>query len=166
MKSFLRRIAFFVVIVCVFYLVVIILLGYSDTKIQKINFYNKEPGRILIRANEIKKIKNLEIVVLGSSKAFMGIDPRLFNKSGHITYNFGSTAQTPIQSKYLFDRFIKNLSFKLVILEVSPELLSLDGAESTIDLINSLEIDYDLIKMAFNSKNIGVINTMNYFTDE
>ncbi len=162
MRYFLRKLFLFLSLTTILYIVVVILLGNNEVYVKKMNFFKNDPGRILIRLNEINKIKNLEIIILGSSKSFMGIDPRLFNKMGHITYNFGSTAQTPIQSDFLFDRFLKKLPFKLVILEVAPELLANDGIESTTDLINSLDINYDLIRMAYNSKNIGVINTINY----
>ena len=40
---------------------------------------------------------NIDVLVLGSSHAYRGFDPRIFKKAGIKLFNFGSSGQTLLQ---------------------------------------------------------------------
>src|SRR5690606_12876278 len=67
---------------------------------------NFKIGSSYIRFQEVKKYNNVDIVFIGSSHAYRGFDPRIFKKAGYSSFNMGSTAQTPVQTKYLLEQYI------------------------------------------------------------
>jgi hypothetical protein len=119
------------------------------------------------RIAEAKSKKNVDILFLGSSHAYRGFDTRLFAKNGLETFNLGSSAQTPIQTKVLVNRYLTNLNPKLVIFEVYPEVFTFDGVESSLDIIANDKNDFSSIKMALELNNIKTYNTLLYgFTSD
>ena len=83
-----------------------------------------------------RKIKNVDVLFLGSSHAYRGFDPRIFRKRGYSSFNLGSSAQTPSQTKVWLKRYLKHLNPKIVIYEVYPGTFSSDGIEASLDLVD------------------------------
>jgi len=162
MKQFILKILLFSSFCFIVYSVIIIILGNNKVQIKNMNFAYREPGRIKLRIDDLKNIDSLDILFLGSSKTFMGFDTRIFEKHNLKSFNFGSLAQTPIQTKYLYKKYATDLKVKLIVFEVSPTILSNDGSESTTDLINSENIDLETIKICLKYKNAIVWNTLYY----
>ncbi|MFZ4401905.1 MAG: hypothetical protein ACOYO1_17885 [Bacteroidales bacterium] len=117
-------------------------------------------GHTYSRMKEAQQTKDIDILFLGSSHSYRSFDPRIFLKAGFKTFNLGSSAQTPIQTKVILNQYIDNLNPKLIIYSVSPGLFSVDGIESTLDFIANGLIDYESIKMFLQQKDIKVFNSL------
>lgn len=119
-------------------------------------------GHLFTRLSDVKKIKNIDILFLGSSHSYRGFDPRIFSKYGLKTFNLGSSAQTPLQTEVLIDRYLSKLNPKLVIFEVYPDSFTGDGVESALDLISNDENDFKTLKMSVKINNVKIYNTLLY----
>ncbi len=64
----------------------------------------------------------------------------------------------------LLKRYLKDLNPKLVIYETYPEVLSLDGVESALDILCNDKNDFESLKMASKINNPEVYNTLIYST--
>lgn len=112
------------------------------------------------RFNEAKETKDVDLVIIGSSHAYRGYDPRIFKKAGITAFNLGSSSQSPLQTRYLVKKYIKTLKPKFVIVDVYPILFGVDGLESQIDLISSGLMDKEIVKMSFEMNNITLYNSL------
>lgn len=127
-----------------------------------INYRIGSYGHLFTRLKEVKKVKNIDVLFLGSSHTYRGFDPRIFLKNNLNSFNLGSSAQTPIQTKVLLKRYLEKLNPQLVIYEVYPETFMLDGVESALDIVSNDQNDLYSVKMALELKNIKVFNTLIY----
>ena len=164
MKQFLTTFGKFILFAFVAYCLILFVWGKTLSARFKPNlFYNVGSyGYTFTRLKEVKNIENIDILFLGSSHTYRGFDTRIFSKNGYKTFNLGSSAQTPLQTKALLKRYLEKLNPKLVIYEVYPATLTIDGVESTLDIISNDQNDFNSIEMAFASKNMKVYNTLLY----
>ena len=164
MKLFIKKIILFIVFTVVLYSLCTILweqfLPYYLT--MNINYRIGSYGHMNTRIKELKSYDNVDILFLGSSHAYRGFDTRIFKANGINAFNLGSSAQTPIQTEILLNRYLELLAPKLVIYEVYPGTFSSDGIESAMDIIANDKIDIDTVKMALELNNIKVYNTLLY----
>jgi len=132
-----------------------------------LNFIIGNFGHLNTRLKEVKQYKNVDILFLGTSRAYRGFDPRIFSNQGYKTFNLGSSAQTPIQTKVLLQRYLNRLNPKIIIYEVYPSTFEFEGYESSLDLISNDKNDFNSLKMIFKLNNIKLYNTFIYsFTRE
>lgn len=167
MRKFIRNIFLFFVFTTTFYLCALFLWGSSYTLGRlkpNINYKIGSYGHMYTRMNEIKNVNNLDILFLGSSHTYRGFDTRIFKKHGLNTFNLGSSAQTPIQTLTLLNRYLDKLQPKLIIYEVFPPTLSSDGVESSMDIIANDKNDFYSYQMALNINKIKTYNTLLYGT--
>ncbi|MCF6129894.1 hypothetical protein L1S35_09420 [Flavobacterium sp. AS60] len=161
---FLGSLMKFIAFTAFVYVVFIIGFGLFMPKVlsKNLSYKRGSNGHLFSRVNEINEYKNVDVLFLGSSHAYRGFDPRIFQKHGLKTFNLGSSAQTPIQTELLLNRYLDKLKPKLVVYEVYPGTFALDGVESALDIISNDENDSETIKMALELNNIKVYNTMIY----
>lgn len=119
-------------------------------------------GHLFTRVNEIKETKNPDILFLGSSHAYRGFDPRVFQEAGISTFNLGSSSQTPINTKVLLYQYFDQIKPKMVIYEVYAGTLSADGVESSLDLLSNNKIDKNALAMAKDIHQLTTYNTLLY----
>jgi hypothetical protein len=119
-------------------------------------------GHTYSRLEEVKKIRDVDVLFLGSSHAYRSFDPRIFEKNGLKTFNLGTSAQTPLQTNVLLNRYLENLNPKLVIYAVYPKTFVIDGVESSMDIISNDKNDLYSLKMALTNNNIKVYNSLIY----
>jgi len=164
MSKFIFNFFLFVVCVLIAYPVMIFLFGFlpiPQSLKPNLNYKIGAYGHMFTRIHEVKKINgSVDILFLGSSHSYRGFDPRNFK--GKKTFNLGSSSQTPIQTKILLERYLDKISPKTVIYEVYPGTFSIDGVESSLDLIANDQNDFKSIKMAFELNNIKTYNTLIY----
>jgi hypothetical protein len=91
----------------------------------------------------------VDVVIFGSSHAYRGFDPRIFEAEGLTATNLGSTSQSPLNSRYLAERYLPELRPELVVVEVYYGTLISDGLESTRDLLLNTETSWPMVKMAW-----------------
>jgi hypothetical protein len=117
-----------------------------------------EPGgayQSLRRFRELERRDRLDLAFFGSSHAYRGFDPEIFETQGLRTFNLGSTNQTPLNSLYLAKRYLPTRAPKLVVFEVYYATLAGDGFESTRDLSINTPWSPDILKMALSTRHLG-----------
>ena len=99
MRAFLTSLLLFALFAAFFYMAALLVLP-SFIK-QNVNYKKGAPGYLYSRIKEIRTAKNTDLLFLGSSKAYRGFDPRIFEAAGYRSFNLGSSNQTPIQTYLL-----------------------------------------------------------------
>lgn len=127
------------------------------------NILNKEiVGHTQTRLREVKDFGPVDILFLGSSHAYRGFDTRIFDKAGFRSFNLGTSAQTPLQTQILLERYLDKLNPKVIVYEVYPPTFSIDGIESFTDILANDYIDLKTFKTALTQHNVRLYNTMLY----
>lgn len=117
-------------------------------------------GHTFTRMKDAAKTKNIDVLIVGSSHAYRGIDPRIFEKEGITAFNLGSSSQTPINTKALLHQYLDKIKPKMVLYEAYAGTLTIDGVESSLDLLSNNKIDINSINMADEIHNILAYNTL------
>ena len=156
MKKFILHTCLFLLFASVFYITTIVFCArYAPPWFKpNINYRIGSYGHMSSRLSEIKGYSDVDILFLGSSHAYRGFSTRIFLENGYKTFNLGSSAQTPAQTKVLLNRYLESLNPKMVIYEVYPNTLSTDGVESALDIIANDKNDLHSLKMALKINNI------------
>ncbi len=160
MKKFITSLILFVVFCTVFYIAALMLLPSFLKK--NMGFAKGSYGHLYTRIRDIKNAENVDILFLGSSHAYRGFDTRIFDSAGFRSFNLGSSAQTPVQTQLLLDKYLARINPEMVIYEVDPIIFSSDGVESSLDLIANDTITLATAKMALEMRNIKTLNTLIY----
>lgn len=164
MKNFLTRCVQFLCFAIVFYVINMIAWErfLPDFLTPNINYKVGSVGHLNSRIKEIPSYRDVDILILGSSHAYHGFDPRIFAEAGYHVFNLGSSAQTPIQTKLLLDRYLEVLNPKLVLFEVHLGTFTSDGVESALDILANDNNNPLPIQMALRVNNLKVYNTLIY----
>ncbi len=166
MRKFISDILFFAVFAAGFYLALLMLWGaYVPARFKpNLSYIRGAYGHSYSRFAEAKSFGKVDVLILGSSHAYRGIDTRIFTEHGYRAFNLGSSSQTPIQTQMLLERYLELFNPKTVIYEVYPKTFALDGVESALDLVSNDKNDWNSLKMALSIHNIKVYNTLIYAT--
>lgn len=165
MKRFLLRLSLFLLFSIVAYVTLVILFGmYAPATIKKNLIYTVEDGyeNTYSRLQEVQGIKDVNMLVLGSSRAYRGYDPRIFLRENISVFNLGTSSQTPVQTEFLAARYIEQLSPKVVIVDVYPKLFASDGTECMVDLLQNTPVDKGLAGLTVKINNIKGYNSLIY----
>ena len=114
------------------------------------------------RIRELQDVTDVDVLIVGSSHAYRGFDPRIFEEHGIKAFNLGSSSQTPIQTHLLLNRYLNQLNPDIVIYEVFPNAFSVDGVESALDIISNDNNDMYSVRMALEVRSIVSINCLLY----
>ncbi len=117
-----------------------------------------------VRFQEIKTVSDLDILFIGSSHSFRGFDTRRYFDKGYNVFNLGTRSQAPLQTEFLLKRYLKTTNPKLVVIEVFPYLLTIDGIEASLDVINNDYVSNDSYGLLLKEKNIKLLNSLLYNT--
>lgn len=95
-------------------------------------FYRVTPNTFIVKREDIKsRFGNTEVLILGNSHTFYGLDPNFFSKK---TYNLANISQTLYFDNLLFEKYyckFKKLDF--IILNIDHESLSeLDNGDDNV----------------------------------
>jgi len=112
------------------------------------------------KLEELKEEKEYDIVFVGSSHCYRTFDTRLFQERGFSSINLGSKSQSHIQTNVWLKDFIDQMNPKLLIYEVYPIMFSVDGIESTVDMVNNEYPLNSLAKTIWQQKHLKVINSI------
>lgn len=119
-------------------------------------------GHLLSRIQEADQKQDVDVIVLGSSHAYRGFDPRIFKEEGLTMFNLGSSSQTIIQSEYLLQRYLDSMKPKMVVLEVYTPLLESDGVECNLDLLANDGLNPATVQLSVQHPNLKILNAMIY----
>jgi hypothetical protein len=163
MKRFIKSLSLFIPFSIGIYLVLIAVWGnYAPYPLKRNLNFPFSTGYMCSRMKDIKNVKDVDILFLGSSHTYSSFDPRLFKQYGLNTFSLGSSAQTYMQAELLLKRYLDQLNPKLIVYDVFPEVFELDGVESAIDLIVNDRNDLESIKMALTLNHLKVYNALIY----
>lgn len=164
MKKFLKTAVVFGLVCAICYPLFLFVWGVSMPEFLKLNLNYRiaSYGHMFSRIEEVKTTRDVDILFLGSSHAYRGIDTRIFTTNGFKVFNLGSSSQTPIQTKILVERYLEQLNPKLVLLEVYPSIFTNDGVESSLDIIANDKNDIRSLKMAWQIHHIKTYNALLY----
>lgn len=119
-----------------------------------------QTGQSLVRFREIRDYRDVDVVFLGSSHAYRGFDPRIFARTGLRTFNMGTSSQTPLNSRYLLERYWNQLRPSLVIYEVYPRVHTVDGLESYYDILSNTPATDETVEMALATRNVYAVSAL------
>lgn len=164
MKKFIITTGLFIIFAGVFYIIALPIWSFIMPPFMAKNVRNCIGcyGHLFTRVNEIPNVKNPNILFLGSSHAYRGFDPRVFQEAGISTFNLGSSAQTPINTKVLLQQYLDKIKPKMVVYEVYAGTLSNNGIESSLDLLSNNYIDLNSLNMAIEIGKLQSYNTLLY----
>ena len=164
MKKFVANIFFFLLFTAVFYFIALFIWGGMAPSMlsPNLNYRIGSSGHMHTRLTEAKTYGDTDILILGSSHAYRAFDTRIFQKNGYKAFNLGSSNQTPTQAKVLLQRHLKDLTPETIIYEVYPNIFTIDGVESSVDVIANDKNDVHSLKMAFETNSIKTYNTLVY----
>lgn len=165
MKKFAVNLAAFSLMGGCIYIILLLMFGFSAPSMLRPNLpydHDRVAGFSNLRFSEAGSVRNVDVLFLGSSHTYRGYDPRIFEKHGFSTFNLGSSAQTLQQTKYLLDIYLEQMNPEVVVLDIYPKFLDLDGVESTIDLLSNTPLGIPAMEMAFEVPDIRVLNTLLY----
>ncbi|MBP7450977.1 MAG: hypothetical protein KA817_13150, partial [Flavobacteriales bacterium] len=111
MRSYLTDLLRFTLLAMVVYTLVIILAGSVSpySKHRNIKYARGGYGHLHTRLQEAEHVGPVDILFLGSSHAYRGFDPRVFRAHGLTTFVLGSSAQSPLQTKVLVERYLDRM---------------------------------------------------------
>ncbi len=156
----LRGVLLFLLVLVPFYAVVmnVSVLALPRSLVRNFSYPFAGHGHMLSRVQDARTAPPVDVLFLGSSHAYRGFDPRIFEKHGISSFNLGSSAQSPVQTEILVDRFIDRLDPRLVVYEVHAERLRADVVESTLDLAANAGMDPALWLVVLKSRNVRTLN--------
>lgn len=117
-------------------------------------------GDSWMRFREFEPEAHHDVVAIGSSHAYRGYDPRIFARHGWSMFNLGSSAQSPLNSWFVFEHYLNPQNTGLLLLDVYEVAMEIDGLESTVDLSQCLTSNDAVIRMALAQRDPRAINIL------
>ncbi len=163
MRRFLQQGLLFAVIACIVYVVVFFVL----TRVHLLgkpliyrtsDYYQWKGGVVHAKMQEWDPQRHWDGIVIGSSHAYRGYDPRVFEERGYHIFNLGSTAQTPLSSYVVLKHYVTRANTDLVILDLYENAFDQDGSESVSDLTENLSSDVAAAELAWNYRDLRGLN--------
>ncbi|WP_299215940.1 hypothetical protein [uncultured Dokdonia sp.] len=164
MKRFIKHIVAFIPFALIFYCIGICVFGQLMPSYLKPNLKSSRDsgGFTLTRLQEVKTVSDIDILFVGSSHTYHGFDTRIFKEAGLTTFNLGTSAQTPLQTKFLLERYLDNVRPKEIIFQVSPFIFAIKGVASTVDILSNDIVDASSVRLALKVNDINVYNALIY----
>ncbi len=164
MPDFLRNALLFSLFALAFYVVALFIWSPTAPALLRgnVNYRIGSDGHLYTRLAEARNHGEVDILFIGSSHAFRGFDTRIFAQHGYRSFNLGSSAQTPLQTKVLLNRYLDRFNPRIIIYEVYPSTFNFDGVESSLDLIANDRNDEQSLQMALTINNVKTYNTLLY----
>lgn len=117
-------------------------------------------GHTLRRFRDLRHYTSVDLLFAGSSHAYRAFDPRPYIRRGVQAYNIGSSSQTPLNSYYLLAQQVPRLRPEVVVYELYPQMLEVDGFEAGQDLIINLPISVEILRMTLALRNPDALLTL------
>jgi len=130
------------------------------------DYYQWKGGSAWMQYAEFDTTDRWDAIVLGSSHAYRGYDPRVFARRGYHVFNLGSSAQTPMNGYYVLKQCADSAHAGLVIFDMYENAFTQDGLESTSELTQHVPSDAEAWGMAWGTRDLRGLNLMalRYFT--
>ncbi len=99
-----------------------------------------------------------DVVVIGSSHAYRGYDPRIFRERGHRMFNMGSSAQSPLSTYAVLQGYVTRERAPLVIIDTYENAFDHPGTESVSDLTRNMDDDGAALRLAASFRDLRGLN--------
>ncbi len=164
MRAFIKQVLLFVLIATLAYPVLLVgaSLAYKDGGFGNVYYAIGYYGNLWTRVRDRSVEPPADVLVIGSSLAYRGCDPRVFQRNGLRMFNLGSSAQTPAQSEVLLKHHWDRLRPHTVVMIVTPDIFTSEGIESALDVIANDRVDPATVQMALRTGSVKVLNTVIY----
>jgi hypothetical protein len=100
-----------------------------------------------------------DAIVLGSSHAYRGYDPRIFEQAGVSLFNAGTSAQNAKGAFVLYNEYLRDRS-DVFILDIYDPVFELEGTESNMRLIQNVPTNGAAIALVEQEFKIYTLNAM------
>jgi hypothetical protein len=101
----------------------------------------------------VKGVRDYDVLFVGSSHCLGTFDPRFFQSNGMKIFNYGTRAQTPMNTYYCLQMLSKTINFKKVVIEAFPLMFQEDGSEASLYLYwTANDLDLNAFKMMVASR--------------
>lgn len=120
-----------------------------------------EGGGTYVKFRNFNKDAQWDVIIMGSSHAYRGYDPAIFEYRGLKTYNLGTSDQNMMCTYYIAKEYINSNNCSMVILDMYDRVFTQNSLESMSDVIHNVNSD----RAAFNvAKSANDIRAVNMFT--
>lgn len=124
------------------------------------DYYNWPGGDSWQRFHEFDPQAHHDAVIIGSSHAYRGYDPFIFQERGYKVFNLGSSAQTPLNTYPLIEHYLNSANCPVLILDVYEGVFTNTGLESAADLTQNQPSDAAALGMAWSIRDLRGLNMM------
>lgn len=132
------------------------------------DYYNWKGGDTYQKYQEFKlnQSKN-DVVFVGSSRAYRGYSPFIFELSGYKSFNLGTSAQSIKNTYFVIKHYINASNCKLLVVDVFAGAFTKNQLESSSDLIENIEEPKAAYDIAIHNNDIRTINiaALRYLTE-
>jgi len=165
MGRFLKQGLVFVLVTAALYLLAMLMLcrvhqGGHALIYRTGDYYQYRGGIAYAKFQEFDPSVRYDVLVVGSSHAYRGYDPRIFAKHGVRMFNLGSSAQTPMNTYFMLKEYAPKGSTQLVIMDVYEGAFEGDGLESTSELAVNIGSTEASVGMAVALRDLRAINML------
>jgi|GEM_PF-777146 len=122
------------------------------------DYYQWKGGVAYSKFQEWDPEARWDAIVIGSSHAYRGYDPRVFAERGYRMFNLGSSGQTPLSTHALLDHYVTRQRTGLVIMDLYEGAFTQDGLESVSDLTQNMSSDAAAAQLAASFRDLRSIN--------
>lgn len=124
------------------------------------DYYQGKGGVSYQKFQELDTARHYDAVVIGSSHAYRGYDPRLFAARGFSVFNLGTSAQAPMNSYFVLSNYVSARNCGLVIFDLYENTMEHDALESTSDLTRNISSERAAMQLALAAKDPRAVNLM------
>ena len=100
-----------------------------------------------------------DAIVLGSSHAYRGYDPRIFEQAGVSLFNAGTSSQNAKGSLVLYNEYLRDRS-DVFILDIYDPVFELEGTESNMRLIQNVPTNEAALALVQQEFKIYTLNAL------
>lgn len=122
------------------------------------DYYQWKGGVAYSKFQEWDPQAEWDAIVIGSSHAYRGYDPRVFAEHGYRMFNLGSSGQTPLSTYAVLDEYVPRERTGLVIIDLYEGAFTQDGLESVSDLTQNMSSDAAALKLATSFHDLRALN--------
>ncbi len=122
------------------------------------DYYQTKGGVSYIKFKDWAEGERYDVVVIGSSHAYRGYDPRIFQEHGYDMFNMGSSAQSPLSTYAVLEGYVTKERAPLVIIDVYENAFDHAGIESVSDLTRNMDDDGTSLRLAASFRDLRGLN--------
>lgn len=132
------------------------------------NYYNWKGGDTYEKFKEFNKNQSHDILFIGSSRAYRGYSPFLFNSAGFQSFNLGTSAQSIKNTYFIIKHYLNSSNCKVLVVDVFAGAFTKNQLESSSDLIENIESTSAAYDIAIHNDDIRTLNiaSFRYLTED